>query len=422
MESSIVDSTESTVVNEHEDGEFLAEALRWRERQYATLAEIGLLALRQVDIGALLDIAAKRLREALAADFTKLLDHRAGTTGLLLRAGDGWPEGVVGHREVPEGANSQGGYTLLVGKPIIVDDLATETRFVPPALLLEHGVRSGMSVVIEGDGRVLGVLQADKREPHYFRDADIPVLQAYANVLGGAIAQYEREHMSAEFAVLAAHELRTPLTAVVGFSSRLLRRLDETGQIATSQRDEVEAIYGESLRLRRSIELFLALGDAERRLLKPEHIPIDLSDIAEDVASTVAERFTDHTIVVQPKSESTEYVTDELSIVRILSNLVENGAKYSPPGSVIEIEVDVKDGEAEISVTDACGGMADDDLRRAFQWSFRGNGAGQGREGLGLGLYVAKRLCDRIGADLEADNVAGACRFTLHLHQVEASG
>lgn len=396
-------------------GATLAETLRWRERQYAALAEIGLLALRQTDIGQVLDVTATRLRDALGADYTKILDPHAGATGLLLRAGDGWPEGVVGNREVPEGAQSQGGYTLEVDQPVIVEDLLAEARFVPPALLLEYGVRSGVSVVIEGGGRTLGVLQADKREPHYFGAADVSVLQAYANVLGGAMAQAERERLSAEFAVLAAHELRTPLTAIMGFGARLLSRLDETGTVTNEQRDEIEAIYADSLRLRRSVELFLALGDVERRTQRPERARLDLVDIAEDVAAAVTERYPDRTILVKPQSEQTEVESDEVSIVRILTNLVENGAKYSPAGSTVAISIDVTEAGAELCVTDACGGMETDDMRRAFQWSYQGEDADDVRGGLGLGLYVAQRLSERLGGDLQADNEGSGCTFSFHL-------
>lgn len=408
-------SGDTPVATERAHGDYAVDVLRWRERQYATLAEIGLLALRHVDIDVVLDHTARRLREALDADFTKVLDHRVGVTGLLLRAGDGWEPGVVGNREVPEGAQSQGGYTLLVGEPVIVDDLATETRFVPPALLLEHGVRSGISVVIEGGGRVLGVLQADKREPDHFGEADIPVLQAYANVLGGAMAQHERERLSEEFAVMAAHELRTPLTAVMGFGARLLRRLDENGQITAADRDEVEAIYEQSMRLWRSVELFLALGDAERRTLSRSRSDVDLLDVVEDVAASVAERYGDRKISIEPATASTTFPSDEVALVRILSNLVENGVKYSPRGSTVRVVVAIDEAGANVSVTDACGGMAADDLRRAFQWSYQGNGSKDTNTGLGVGLYVAQRLTERLEGELEARNDGDGCTFSLHL-------
>lgn len=408
-------SSSGPVVTSPTEEDRYVDALRWREQQYATLAEIGLLALRQADIEHVLDITSRRLREALDADFTKVLDHRAGTTGLLLRAGDGWPDGVVGHREVPEGRESQGGYTLDLGEPTIVDDLPTETRFEPPALLLKHGVRSGVAVLIEGGGRVLGVLQADKCEPHHFSDADVPVLQAYANVLGGAIAQFERERVSAEFAMLAAHELRTPLTALVGFGSRLLRHLDETGQIEMAQREEVEAICAESVRLSRSVELFLALGDAERRSLPVDKILVDLADIAEDVAVSVGQRFPDRIIRVLPTSERTRFATDELSIVRILTNLAENGVKYSSAGTTISISIAVTDAGADLAVSDACGGLAKDDLRRAFEYRFRGKRADGAGEGFGLGLYIAQRLAEAIGGDIEADSSGEGCTFMLRL-------
>lgn len=396
-------------------GDSIEAALRWREKQYATLAEIGLLALRQSDIDLVLDTTARRLREALDADFTKVLDQRAGSAGLLLRAGAGWPEGVVGAAEVPEGAGSQAGYTLAVDEPVIVDDLPSETRFEPPALLLEHGVRSGISVVIEGDGRPLGVLEADSRTPRHFGPADIPVLQAYANVLGGAIAQHEREHLSAEFAALAAHELRTPLTVLIGYGSRLLRLVDEEGRLERDRRDELAAMYEEAIRLRRSVELFLALGDAQRRAGALETREEDLVDLVEAVVAIVTEGHPDRRIMLEAPAPSLPFVTDALAFSRIVTNLVENGAKYSPPGSQVTLTLELVDGEAVVSVRDSCGGIASDDLRRLFLWRHRGQEAEAGEGGFGLGLFIAQRMADQLGGRLDARNDGGGCIVSLHV-------
>jgi signal transduction histidine kinase len=169
------------------------------------------------------------------------------------------------------------------------------------------------------------------------------------------------------------------------------------------------------MRLWRSVELFLALGDAERRTLSRSRSDVDLLDVVEDVAASVAERYGDRKISIEPATASTTFPSDEVALVRILSNLVENGVKYSPRGSTVRVVVAIDEAGANVSVTDACGGMAADDLRRAFQWSYQGNGSKDTNTGLGVGLYVAQRLTERLEGELEARNDGDGCTFSLHL-------
>jgi signal transduction histidine kinase len=396
---------------------------RWRERQVNALAELALRGLRQPDLEHVLTFATEQLRVALDCDFTKILDARVSASGLQVRAGSGWPEGVVGEREVPEGMSSQAGYTIEVGMPVVVDDMRDESRFKVAPLLLEHGIRSGISVPIVGDPDPHGVLQADSRVVSRFTSADVPIVQAYANVLSIIIEQRQRERLSAEFASIAAHELRTPLTLLMGYSGRLLKRLDERGSIGAEQREEVETVFSETLRLRRAVDMYLALGEIERRSISPEMAEIDLVEAVDAAVLEVAKRYSSAIVTVEPRPRDLRWVTDEVAVQRILSNLIENGVKYSPPRSTVTVglEQHVGDGGhgsvAIIRVRDRCGGLPDDVMRRIFQIGFRGEGAGS-RHGLGLGLYVGQRLAQRIGGRLTVANEGEGCVFTLHLPAV----
>jgi hypothetical protein len=69
--------------------------------------------------------------------------------------------GLVGRATVHGGRDSQAGFTLLSNAPVIAENLSTETRFKSPPLLLDHGVVSGMSVIIHARGRPYGVLGGD---------------------------------------------------------------------------------------------------------------------------------------------------------------------------------------------------------------------------------------------------------------------
>ena len=405
---------------EQRDIAFFQEALRWRERQYATLAEIGILAMHEPDLDVVLNTAAEELRAALNCDFTKVLDHRSSATGMLVRGGAGWPDGVVGKREVPEDFESQGGYTLRVGEPVIVPDMPGESRFEPPDLLIEHGVRSGISVMIPGEPEPYGVLQADSREFDHFEPEDIPVMQAYANVLSGAIAQHEREEASANFASIISHEMRTPLTSLLGFSRRLLNRLDREGSITTDQREEVEFISREASRLHRSIDLFLALGEIERRGFALDLEQLDIAELLRDSVARARERYPRTRFEITGADEPLEVRTDEVAFGRIATNLLENAAKYSPEGATIEVELGAGERGFVLRVRDACGGIDEEDLRHVFQRSFRGANAEATRTGLGIGLYISQRLAAQLGGSISAENSPRGCSFSLKVGDADS--
>ena len=89
---------------------------------------------------------------------------------------------------------SPAGYALRTGKPVISNHLENEQRFRTPELLLEHGVRRAMNVILQGDGSPFGVLEVDSKSEGEFSEHDIAFLQGAANILGMAIEQqlYQR--------------------------------------------------------------------------------------------------------------------------------------------------------------------------------------------------------------------------------------
>ncbi len=167
--------------------------LQARLRQQAAVATLGQQALGGIDISTLLDEAVTLVAHTLEAEYCKVLELLPDGTALLLRAGVGWRAGLVGHATVGAGTDSQAGYTLLSARPVIVEDLRTETRFHGPPLLHQHGVVSGMSVIIHGTERPFGVLGIHTATCRTFTHDDVHFLQAIANVLAAAISRHHME-------------------------------------------------------------------------------------------------------------------------------------------------------------------------------------------------------------------------------------
>jgi GAF domain-containing protein len=110
-----------------------------------------------------------------------------------MRSGSGWKPGYIGHATVGLGTDSQAGYTLLSGEPVVVEDLQTEKRFAGTALLHEHEVVSGASVVVSTTEGPYGVLAAYTRHRRSFTADEVNFLQAVANVLGSVIDRHRDE-------------------------------------------------------------------------------------------------------------------------------------------------------------------------------------------------------------------------------------
>jgi len=161
--------------------------LESRARQQAAVAELGQMALTGIDDRALLETAVSRVADALGVEYVKVLELMPDGRSLLLRAGVGWHPGLVGSALVDADIHSQAGYTLLLSGPVIVEDLRTEKRFSGPPLLSDHGVVSGMSVVIGGTDRPFGVLGAHTADKHLFTEDDVHFLQGVAHVLAAAM-------------------------------------------------------------------------------------------------------------------------------------------------------------------------------------------------------------------------------------------
>src|SRR3984893_16427191 len=111
-------------------------ALRLRIRQQELLAGLGVLALQGTSFIGMLDHTARMTAEGLGAEYCKVMEYLPSKNRLLVRAGVGWGEGVVGRARVGADLESPAGYALHTGKPVISNHLENEQRFRTPELLV----------------------------------------------------------------------------------------------------------------------------------------------------------------------------------------------------------------------------------------------------------------------------------------------
>ncbi|MGG5886293.1 ATP-binding protein [Falsiroseomonas sp. HC035] len=159
------------------------------QRQQEALAKFGERALRLDQLQEILQEACTLVRSALGADLAKVMELQADGRTLLVRAGIGWPPGVVGEVRVQAHAGSSEGYALDTGDPAMSPDIETEERFTYPEFIRDAGVRALVNVVILGTENhpPYGILQVDSRHPRNFDDHEISFLRSYANLLAAAV-------------------------------------------------------------------------------------------------------------------------------------------------------------------------------------------------------------------------------------------
>ena len=158
-----------------------------RSFQQTTLALLGEMALKAPPFQELLDAAVLSVARTLGVRFAGVLARRPGVPELEMVAGEGWERDLVGRAVASAEPGSLAAYVLSVRDPVVVEDLATETRFAPSAQLAERGAVSGVCVRIGPGETPYGILEVHHDAPRVFLPEDVAFVQSVANLLGSAV-------------------------------------------------------------------------------------------------------------------------------------------------------------------------------------------------------------------------------------------
>jgi two-component sensor histidine kinase len=319
----------------------------------------------------------------MEAQFCKVLEYLPPENRFLVRAGVGWHEGIVGVATVGADLESPSGFALRTGKPVISNHLENEQRFRTPELLLEHGIRRAMNVILQGDGSPYGVLEVDSRSEGEFSEHDIAFLQGAANILGMAIERqrYER-HLKAALdrhQVLLkeiSHRVKNSLQIVSSMLHLQASTADDDGLIAQQLAEASRRVT--------------AIGRAYERLAYDANFEnIDLGAYLEAVCADAASATSNSKLHFEGIPGIRLSADRAISLALIVNELVTNAVKYAfsnrDHGRIYVRLTQQNTGTARVSVRDDGIGLAADfDLTKSK----------------GLGMQIVTGLAKQLGADI----------------------
>lgn len=392
--------------------------LQMRAMQQGAIARLGQLALSSPSLQQVLDEAIRQVASTLDVSHNSVCELLPEKNALLLRAGVGWPEGIIGKAWVSADLDTQVGYTLSVNLPVVLEDLNIERRFRGTNLLRDHSLISGASVVIQTNAGPWGVLSAHTQEKRLFTEDDVNFLTAVANVISMSIeqhrqadaliaAKHEAEEMSrlkSSFLANMSHEIRTPLTIMIGYAEAL------TEMVPEETRAFAERIEQGGHRLLATLNSVLELSRLQAKEMKLNLEDIDLAAEVTASVSLYGEMAAAKGLELRistPKETSMARI-DRGSLHRILDNLVGNAIKFTRTGHV-EVEVVEDTTRIYMNVRDTGIGIGQDFLPYLFD-EFKQESTGEARshEGSGLGLTITRQMVEMHGGRISVESEKGA--------------
>lgn len=236
----------------------------------------------------------------------------------------------------------------------------------------------------------------------------------YVDVAQHTQVQIVSERLRSSILSALSHDLRTPLTALVGLADSLTVSKPPLGEVALESavaiREQAERLAGLVGNL-----LDMARLHAGEVTLQKEWQPIE--EVIGSSIKLLGRALAEHPVRVSLASDFPLLEFDAILIERVFCNLLENAAKYSPSGTPVEIDVQQRDGFAEVAVSDSGEGFAQDKSSTLFEMFVRGDPESS-TPGVGLGLAICSAIIEAHAGAIKASNrpQGGACvTFTLPL-------
>jgi K+-sensing histidine kinase KdpD len=325
-----------------------------------------------------------------------------------------------------------GGRQAAVGMALLAT-LATNVVFTPPFGSLKVEVASDavalavFLVVALAVGTLVASLVTRTEAAEQRRDETSRILDQLQEVMA------ERERLAVEASRVEAlvevdeqrrallrsvsHDLRTPLATIRAVASDLA---DATAHDTATRVELLELVSEEADRLDRLVANLLSLSRIEAGAFAPEHQAIDVGELVQERVRRLSRLFRQVRLQVTTPEEPVVVEGDHSQLQQVVTNLLENAARYAPAASTLSVAVEATPSGVRITVADEGPGVPEWERERIFE-PFRAAGTtGRGTASSGIGLAICKSIVEAHGGTIAACRTPGG-GATFHVTLPEAT-
>jgi len=246
--------------------------------------------------------------------------------------------------------------------------------------------------VISPSGHVIGGLFFGHAEKGVFKKEHEPLVEAVASLSALALEktkmyedlqQYSQKQD--QFIAFTSHELKTPLTSLSSYVELLAQNESRVESVLPHLRKQVD-------NLKSLLASLLDLTKIQAGVLALEYKTCSLLSLINDAIFSIKPVYPTNRFVLSTPFEDLSVKIDPNKMLQVLTNLLSNASKYSPPGSTVTLTAAVIGDDVLIEVSDEGKGIPEEDLEKIFDLFFRVRRGQEQPDGLGLGLYICKQI------------------------------
>lgn len=345
------------------------------------------------DLADLLTLTARQIHEALGLDAIVLLAER---DVLTLRSA----VPPIELLDVVDLEQAEQCWRHRESSPPTAPSASSHYLFLPL-----RAVNTVLGVVgIGQDGQPARLSREDQRFVEAIADQVALAIQRLTLVTEVHRARVAAETERLRSAMLSAisHDLKTPLASILGAATSLA---SYSSYYQQQERDElVETIREEAERMNRFVANLLDITRIESSTLEVRQEATDIEEVIGAAARRARRVLGDHRLSLRIAPELPMLAIDGVLLEQVLFNLLDNAAKYAPPGSTVEIEAARLHDRIMIKVTDEGPGILPQDLQRIFEKFYRSDRGRRQRAGTGLGLAICRGFVEAMGGRIHAGN------------------
>jgi len=429
--------------------QFLKErdaAISTRVRQLTTLNQAGAVMASTLDRDRLLDTVLGLVVENIGYRRMLLMLYDPRRRVAFGARVAGVPEEVAeaarGLQMPVQDDDSLQAELLVRGRSLLVTDIESVGRRVyPPILVLARrmGVTSFVCAPLKSTQHILGFIAAGRgEEPCTQEDLDLlrtiasnvavalDNAQAYQELaqLTQTLEQRVRERtqelqaaneklreldrLKSAFVSIVSHELRTPMTSIKGYVENMLDGL--TGALTEKQVHYLSRVKYNTERLTRMLNELLDLSRIEAGQVELHLVSVSIPELVMDVVEGFQASAREKSLTVRLEHQAVLPMIqgDRDKLHQILTNLIQNAIKFTPPRGEIRVESQMRDdGFVQICVADTGCGIARHEIDKVFERFFRGDSVPSEARGAGLGLAITKSLVELHGGQIWVESMVG---------------